>query len=108
MSTTKYKAQFVEPQVDHALIDVRRPDEYAVSHLVGSVNIPLHEIDERLGEIPTGKPVVVYCRSGNRSGQAAELLVSKGFANVLNAGGLADLAEAGLPVQVLQSNEAGR
>lgn len=97
MNMSEYKERFVVTQVDHALIDVRDPHEYESGHLVGAVNIPLHELEDRLDEFSPELPVVVYCRTGNRSGRAAELLMRKDYTNVLNAGGLTDLAAQGLP-----------
>jgi len=86
------------------LLDVREPWEWAVSNLSarGARLIPLGELDERLGEIPTGRPVVVYCRSGQRSLTAALRLTEAGRGPVANMrGGLVAWArdvEPGLPV----------
>ena len=69
------------------LIDVRSPEEFGRGHLPGAVNIPVQEIDRRLGEVgPTEGDVVVYCRSGHRSGRAAQLLREHGFTKVHNLG----------------------
>lgn len=99
MGAIEYIEQFVRPNLEHTLIDVRRPEEYDEGHLVDSINIPLQEIEDRLSEISVQKPVVLYCRTGNRSGQAAELLKEKGYEAVLNAGGLAELNEIGLAIE---------
>ena len=69
------------------LIDVRTPAEYREGHIPGVVNIPLAEIEKRLGEIPKDKKVVLICRTGNRSAQGARFLRSKGFDNVFNSTG---------------------
>lgn len=62
------------------LLDVRSPLEHASGHIPGSVNIPVQELPQRLGELgPTQRPVVVYCRSGARSGHAAQLLRAAGY-----------------------------
>jgi rhodanese-related sulfurtransferase len=61
------------------LVDVRTPEEYAAGHIEGATNIPLSEVEVRLGELDRERDVVVYCRSGNRSGQASELLCAEGF-----------------------------
>ena len=69
------------------LIDVRSAEEFGRGHLPGAVNIPVQEIDRRLGEVgPTEGDVVVYCRSGHRSGRAAQLLREHGFTRVHNLG----------------------
>jgi len=86
------------------LLDVREPWEWAVSSLAGrgARLIPLGELDERLAEIPTDRPVVVYCRTGQRSMQAALHMVDAGFGRVSNLrGGMMAWArevEPGLPV----------
>lgn len=74
------------------VVDVRTPAEYAAGHYTGATNIPLQEIQKRLADVgPTNQPVVVYCRSGNRSAQAKQILLKAGFSDVTNAGGLSDL-----------------
>ena len=69
------------------LIDVRTPAEYREGHIPGVANIPLDELEKRLGEIPKDKKVVLICRTGNRSAQGTKLLRSKGFDNVFNSTG---------------------
>ena len=69
------------------LIDVRSVEEFGRGHLPGAVNIPVQEIDQRLGEVgPTEGDVVVYCRSGHRSSRAAQVLREHGFTRVHNLG----------------------
>lgn len=66
------------------IIDVREKNEYELSHLNGSLNLPLSEIRERLNEIPKDRPVYVHCRSGQRSYNACLLLKHMGYDNVFN------------------------
>jgi sulfur-carrier protein adenylyltransferase/sulfurtransferase len=86
------------------LLDVREPWEWAVSNLAeqGARLIPLGELEERLGEVPADRPVVVYCRTGQRSLTAAHRLARAGRGPVANLrGGLVAWArdvEPGLPV----------
>jgi adenylyltransferase/sulfurtransferase len=86
------------------LLDVREPWEWAVSNLSdrGARLIPLAELEERMGEIPDDREVVVYCRTGQRSLDAALLMREAGRARVSNLrGGLVAWArevEPGLPV----------
>jgi adenylyltransferase/sulfurtransferase len=86
------------------LLDVREPWEWAVSNLAerGARLIPLGELDERLGEVPADRPVVVYCRTGQRSFDAAAMMREAGRERVSNlSGGLVAWArevEPGLPV----------
>ena len=93
-----YKAQF-DPGTDHALIDVRTPQEYAGGHIPGSVNIPVESLASRLDEVPHDKPVVVYCRSGNRSATAADILVENGYKSVFDLGGIQDWIAQGFAVE---------
>lgn len=60
------------------LLDVREPSEHAEWRIAGSRNIPLAELPVRLDEVPAAREVVVYCRSGRRSGVAARVLVDAG------------------------------
>ena len=69
------------------LIDVRTPAEYRDGHIPGVVNIPLDELEKRMGEVPKDKKVVLICRTGNRSAQGTKRLRSKGFNNVYNSTG---------------------
>ncbi len=74
---------------DAQLIDVRQPNEVAQGTLPGAVNIPLDSLQARIPELDPTRRVVLLCRSGGRSGVAAELLTSAGFSNVINlAGGM--------------------
>lgn len=69
------------------LVDVRTPEEFVSSQLPGAINIPLHEI-ELLAEqkLDKSRPVVVFCRSGQRSYMAQHILKNLGFAEVENLG----------------------
>ncbi len=74
---------------DAQFIDVREPDEVAAGTLPGSVNIPLGDLPTRVGELDSTRRVVLLCRSGGRSTQAAEFLTASGFSDVVNlAGGM--------------------
>ncbi len=77
---------------DAVLVDVRSPWEYESEHLSGAQNIPLEELSSRINEFKSiQKPVVVYCRSGNRSGIALNILKQNGITDVYNGGSLTDL-----------------
>lgn len=94
----QYTAQYVDGGAAHQLVDVRTPEEFASGHLPDAINIPLQELSGRLGEIAANEPVVLYCRSGNRSGQAAQLLAGAGYTQILDLGGIIAWEAAGLPV----------
>jgi len=71
------------------LLDVRTPGEYADRHLPGAVNIPVQELAARLGEVGAkDRSVVVYCRSGHRSANAAAMLRQAGYAQVHDLGAM--------------------
>ena len=79
------------------VLDVRRPDEWEAGRIEGARHIPLDDLDGRLGEIDRGRPVVTVCRSGDRSGRAAEQLRDEGFDAENLEGGMQAWAGAGLP-----------
>lgn len=97
INADQYNGDFLDPQTDHILIDVRTPGEFASGHIEGAININVEEIGQRLDEIPTDKPIVLYCRSGNRSSQAARILDNAGLENIYDLGGIINWTRAGYP-----------
>lgn len=82
-----------------ALIDVREPEEWAEGHVAGALHIPLGELGGRLDELPRDRDLLFFCRSGARSGLAAEALRQHGFDRAANvAGGILAWTRHGLPV----------
>ena len=84
------------------VLDIRDTVEFSGGRIPKSKNIPLAEIDKRLDEISRfkDKPVIVTCRTNNRSGSAARLLKKHGFADVYQlAGGFGAWQQASLPVE---------
>jgi phage shock protein E len=98
MSPTGYQGQFVETGAEHLLIDVRTPEEFASGHIEGAVNIPVDALAGRLSEVPTGQPIIVYCRSGNRSATASQILADAGYTSIYDLGGLQGWISQGFPV----------
>lgn len=81
------------------LVDVRTADEFGLGHIEGAVNVPLDDLRERLSEIPTGKPVWVYCGVGLRGYLASNILKANGYKEVRNLiGGLKTYSAAVAPV----------
>lgn len=76
------------------IVDVRTPQEFAAGHLDNAKNYPLSELDKHFANIDKDTQIVLYCRSGNRSGQAFRYLQSQGFTNLHNAGGLVEMQQA--------------
>ena len=84
--------EMIEKEDGHIIVDVRRQDEFETGHIPGAICIP----NESIGtEQPEGLPdlnqvILVYCRSGNRSKQAAQKLFDMGYTNVYEFGGIID------------------
>lgn len=82
------------------VLDVREPDEFKGGHVLNAKLIPLGKLRDRMGELEKyrDQPVVVVCRSGNRSATACALLGKEGFSQVYNlTGGMMAWQKAGLP-----------
>ncbi len=81
------------------VLDVREPDEWAVSRVEGALHIPLGSLQGRLSEVPRDRPVLAYCGAGYRSSSAASVLERAGIETVLSVrGGFSAWADAGEPV----------
>lgn len=83
---------------DAWLLDVREQDEWVAGHAPGARHIPLGELGARVAEIPQDQDVYVICRSGHRSGRAAQALAGAGWNAINVAGGMQDWAAAGRPM----------
>jgi len=93
------------------LVDVRAEHEWEMGRIEGATHLPLAELAERAGEIDKERPVVLYCRGGNRSTMAAEALAAEGYDAVKLSEGIVGWAEARLPLEpeggrVAESGEA--
>lgn len=86
ITTTELKEQMKTDQTA-VYIDVREVDEFEDGHVEGMKNMPLSSFTETYSELPKDKEIVIMCRSGNRSMQAAEYLVQQGYKNVINVSG---------------------
>jgi hydroxyacylglutathione hydrolase len=83
------------------LLDVRTPSERAQKRISGSVGLPLNHVGDRLSEVPTDRPILVYCAGGYRSSIAASLLQHHGCTDVSEiAGGIAAWEAAKLPLEM--------
>ncbi len=79
------------------IVDVRSTEEFAEQHYPGAINIPLDQVPQRINEFKDFKmPIVVYCRSGIRSGMAVGSLKQNGITDVINGGGLDDMLHSKL------------
>ena len=84
--------EIFEKPGDYIILDVRRADEYAGGHIPGAINVANESINDTCPEeLPDmNQTIYVYCRSGNRSKQASEKLVSLGYTNIIEFGGILD------------------
>lgn len=81
------------------ILDVREPDEWKQFHIPGATLIPLGELAARVSEVPQDKQVVVVCRTGRRSLEGRNILVSAGFSQVTSmTGGVTEWQAQGLPI----------
>lgn len=83
---TAKEAKELNEKSDPLILDVRTPNEYYSGHIKNSKLIPLQQLERRISEIQNykDKDIIVYCRIGNRSVVAAEILVDNGFTNLYN------------------------
>lgn len=87
------------------LLDVRTPQEYAEGHIAGAININVQSDDFRQRadkELSKDSTILVYCRSGRRSMDAAETLTELGYKVVNLKGGIIEWNEEGLPVKAIK------
>ena len=73
--------------MNRVIIDVREPFEFATGHVNGAINIPPSKLmagDKKLNDIPKDAEIILYCRSGSRSGVSAHIMKSMGYTNITN------------------------
>ena len=81
------------------LIDVRELEEVTAAHVPGARHIPLAQLLQNTSDLPNDKELLLFCRSGNRSELATDLLTRKGLNNIVNVkGGIIAWHQAGLPI----------
>jgi len=93
------------------LVDVRADHEWEAGRIAGAAHIPLDDLAERAGEIDKDRPVVLYCRGGNRSSMATAALEAGGYDAAKLSEGITGWEEEGLPIEpeggyVAESGEA--
>ena len=88
---------------ESVIIDVRSIEEWKAGHLATAQHLPLDQVAQSIDTLVLNKDqqVYLYCRSGNRSGQAKIIMDSLGYTNVINAGGLGDASEL-LATEIIQ------
>ena len=85
-------ATMMAKETNYIILDVRRPDEFAAGHIPNAINVPNETIGTaEIPELPhKDQLIMVYCRSGRRSKEAAEKLVKLGYTNIVEFGGILD------------------
>jgi rhodanese-related sulfurtransferase len=81
------------------LIDVRADHEWEAGRIAGATHVPLPELPQRLGEIDQDRPVVVYCRGGNRSTMATDALAEAGYDAAKLSEGIVGWSGEDLPLE---------
>ena len=84
--------KMMKNEKNYIILDVRRPDEFAEGHIPNAINVANESIGTaEIPELPNKKQLImVYCRSGRRSKEAAEKLVNLGYTNIVEFGGILD------------------
>ena len=88
--STEAAVEMMADEANYIILDVRTPEEYAEGHIVNAINIPNETIgSNEIDELPDkSQLIMIYCRSGNRSKQAADKLVKLGYTNIVEFGGI--------------------
>ncbi len=89
IAANEFERSFFGKTNRFTVVDVRTEKEYNEGHIPGSINIPVDELENRIHELEhaKGKPLLLVCRSGNRSMFAVMILADKGFENLYNLSG---------------------
>ena len=97
--TVEQAKELIETNPSLVILDVRTEAEYNDEHLEGAINIPLDELEQRLAELNPNNKLLVYCMTGYRSTQAAEILVENGVSGFYHMhGGIVAWKQKGYPV----------
>jgi rhodanese-related sulfurtransferase len=81
------------------LIDVRQEEEHEAAHIEGDELVPFDQLKHRAASFDQSRPVVLYCRSGDRSGAAVQALRASGYDAYSIEGGILGWTENGLPIE---------
>lgn len=98
-TSTTLATDLVAEAEARTLIDVRTADEVAAGAIEGALHLDIQDPDfeDLVAELPRDEAYLVYCRTGNRSGQAIDRMRALGFDDLVNGGAYEDLVDAGLP-----------
>jgi rhodanese-related sulfurtransferase len=90
------------------VVDVRSANEHTAGHIPGDRPIPFDQLKDEAASLPQDQPVILYCRSGERSGAAVQALRVSGFDAYNIEGGLLEWAAQGLPLEPADGEVAER
>jgi rhodanese-related sulfurtransferase len=94
------RARLQDEERASLLLDVREVYEFVPRRATGAVNIPMSQLQARVGEVPRDREVLVICEHGNRSVDVTRFLRARGFADTFNVdGGTEEWEQAGLPME---------
>ena len=82
--TVERARELIQEKPSMVILDVRTDGEYRDGHIEGAVNIPVNELEGRLGELEKDNETLVYCRTGNRSGTAVGILKENGYEKIFH------------------------
>ena len=106
VGSTTWDAVQGADSTERMLLDVRTPEEFAGGSIKGAVNIPLDSLRERLGEIPSGRNITVFCKVGLRGYIACRILMSHGINDCYNLSGGIETYHAATTTQTMQFSKA--
>ena len=96
--TVERARELIQEKPSLVILDVRTDGEYRDGHIEGAVNIPVNELEGRLGELEKEDETLVYCRTGNRSGTAVGILKENGYEKIFHMNkGITAWTAAGYP-----------
>lgn len=75
--TPEQGKEYIAKTKDLTILDVRNPNEYVTGHYPNSLNIPVAELEQRIAEVPAGKPVLIHCAKGIRAKRAYDIVKTK-------------------------------
>ncbi len=100
LDVAQFEQKLTEPNT--VLIDVRTPQEFNEGHIAGAINMDFYgnNFEAQINSIDKSKTVLVYCKSGNRSGKAVSIMVKQNFKNIFDlSGGITNWMASGKPIE---------
>jgi len=97
--TVEQAKELIEKKSSLVLLDVRTDWEFDSGHIEGAINMPVDDLQQRHAELKPNDEILVYCRTGNRSAKAMQILKDNGYSKIYNMeGGIEAWKKAGYPI----------